>query len=326
MSRKIDLLTPLNSESEETPPPNPERTGTGAVRLFGRSLDSLAREVANADELRAQLAGGTQVVELETAIIERAPVVDRLTQTEDDAFIALVKSIEAHGQQVPILVRPHPENPERYQVAYGHRRLAAAHSLGRKVRAVIRPLSDIELVIAQGKENTERRDLSYIERALFALNLEDAGYDRPTIIAALSVDKTEVARLLGVARSIPKDLIHAIGPAPKAGRPRWMELTELLKGKGAIVKRVLAEPGFLQADTDARFSKLFAALSSPNSKSNAATWLDPQGRPVVKIERGTTKTQLTVDEKLAPNFGSYLEERLGELYAGFSSRHDEQTG
>ncbi|HXM29954.1 MAG TPA: plasmid partitioning protein RepB [Chthoniobacterales bacterium] len=324
MSRKIDLLTPLNSESEETP--NPERTGTGAVRLFGRSLDKLAREVADADELRSQLAGGTQVIELETAIIERAPVADRLTQTEDDAFRALVKSMQDHGQQVPILVRPHPKNPERYQVAYGHRRLAAATELGRKVRAVIRTMTDTELVIAQGKENTERRDLSFIERALFARNLEDAGFDRGTIIAALSVDKAEATRLLGVARSIPGELIHAIGPAPKAGRPRWMELSELLKGRGAIVKRVLAEPGFLQADTDARFSKLFAALSSPNTKGKVSAWLDPQGRPVVMIERGTTKTQLTVDEKLAPQFGAYLEDNLNELYSAFSRRQNEERG
>src|SRR5258707_5818271 len=111
MSRKIDLLTPLNSESEETP--NPERTGTGAVRLFGRSLDKLAREVADADELRSQLAGGTQVIQLETAIIERAPVADRLTQTEDHAFRALVKSIPGHGQQVPVPVLPHPNDTER---------------------------------------------------------------------------------------------------------------------------------------------------------------------------------------------------------------------
>jgi ParB family chromosome partitioning protein len=67
-------------------------------------------------------------------------------------------------------------------------------------------------------------------------------------------------------------------------------------------------------------------LSSPNTKGKVSAWLDPQGRPVVKIERGATKTQLTVDEKLAPQFGSYLEEKLGELYAGFCSRHDEQTG
>jgi ParB family chromosome partitioning protein len=194
--------------------------------------------------------------------------------------------------------------------------LAVARLLERKVRAVIRELTDTELVIAQGKENTERRDLSFIEKSLFALNLEEAGHDRATIIAALSVDKAEVARYLGVA----------IGPAPKAGRPRWMELSERLKGKGSTVKRILVDPSFVNADTDVRFSKLFSALSSRDPKGNTSTWSDPQGRPVVKIERTATKTQFTVDEKLAPNFGSYLEEKLGEIYSGFSSRRDDLSG
>ena len=48
------------------------------------------------------------------------------------------------------------------------------------VRAVVRTLSDAELVIAQGKENNERRDLSFIERALFAAHLEHRKFERPT--------------------------------------------------------------------------------------------------------------------------------------------------
>jgi ParB family transcriptional regulator, chromosome partitioning protein len=105
-----------------------------------------------------------------------------------------------------------------------------------------------------------------------------------------------------------------------------MELSERLKGKGATVKRVLADPSFVRADTDARFSKLFTALYLRDPKGNASTWSDPQGRPVVKIERTATKTHLTVDEKLAPNFGIYLEEKLDEIYAGFSSRRADQSG
>ena len=217
MSRKVELLTPVGAEQQEE---EPERKGVGSVKLLGRSLEGLSREVNTAAELRAQLAGGMQVVELEPEKIEHAPVSDRLWTTEDDAFRALVDSVRQHGQQVPILVRPHAKKAGYFEVAYGHRRLAAATQLGLKVKAVVREMSDQELVIAQGKENTERRDLSFIERALFGSNLEKAGFDRATIIAALSLDPGEVARLLAVARSIPEKIIRAIGPAPKAGRAR----------------------------------------------------------------------------------------------------------
>ncbi len=89
-----------------------------------------------------------------------------------EADVGLVEAIREQGQQVPILVRPHPDRPGRYQVAFGHRRLRAVAEIGIPVRAVVRDLTDEQLVVAQGQENNERRDLSYIEKARFAQKLQ----------------------------------------------------------------------------------------------------------------------------------------------------------
>ena len=117
----------------------------------------------------------------------------------------------------------------------------------------MRPLSDAELVVAQGKENNERRDLSFIERALFAAHLEERGFDRGTIQAALGVDKPEVSRLISVATTISSDLILAIGPAPKVGRPRWLTVADRLSDSIAAkkVKAVLSSDSFRASDSDA---------------------------------------------------------------------------
>jgi len=64
----------------------------------------------------------------------------------------------------------------------------------------VRSLDDHQLVVAQGVENSARRDLSFIERAMFAKALEDAGYERPVIMASLSTDKTELSKMISVAR------------------------------------------------------------------------------------------------------------------------------
>ena len=109
-------------------------------------------------------------------------------------------------------------------------------SLGIKVRAVVQSLSDRELVIAQGLENSERRDLSYIERSLYAARLEDRGFDRGDICDALATDKGELSKLISVARAIPQDIIDAIGPAPKAGRRRWLALADAIQ-EGKIQAR-----------------------------------------------------------------------------------------
>jgi ParB family transcriptional regulator, chromosome partitioning protein len=45
------------------------------------------------------------------------------------------------------------------------------------------PSSDLERVVAQGKENSERRDLSFIERAAFAIYFEQCGFEGSVILA-----------------------------------------------------------------------------------------------------------------------------------------------
>src|SRR3954470_17986990 len=104
---------------------------SGAVGAMGRSLGRIAHA---AEEARAMVAAGDRVVELDPALIDPSFVSDRLATLPED-HANLVALIRERGQQVPILVRPHPERPGRYQVAYGHRRLRAAADLGRPVRA-----------------------------------------------------------------------------------------------------------------------------------------------------------------------------------------------
>jgi ParB family chromosome partitioning protein len=170
--------------------------------------------------LKDQLTEGSRVLELEPRAIERSFITDRLSDSDDPDFHALIESVKTNGQLVPILVRPHPERDGHFQVAYGHRRLRAAELLQIKVKAVIRYLSDVEMVVAQGKENSERRDLSFIERTAFAIHLEERRFERNVIMAALSIDKAEAAKLLGVARAVPAEVILAIGPR-KLGTRVW---------------------------------------------------------------------------------------------------------
>ena len=128
-------------------------------------------------------------------------------------------------REFPIQVRANPEAPGRYQIVYGRRRLRATRELGLPVKAVVAELTDTELVIAQGIENSARQDLSWIERALFAFRMDQQGIAPRDIKAALSVDDAEMHRFRQVATTVPIDVIEAIGRAPKVGRPRWAALS-----------------------------------------------------------------------------------------------------
>jgi len=298
-------------------PPAANRVPSGAVRAMGLNLGQLREE---AQSLRAQIEAGAAVVELDPSLIESSFISDRISADNDAELRELVQSIAESGQQVPVLVRPHPEQAGHYQVAYGHRRLIAARRLGIPLKAVIRSLSDAELVVAQGKENIERRNLTFIERALFAAHLEAHGFDRPTLHAALAVQSAEMTRYLQVARAIPRPVILAIGAAPRTGRPRWLEMQRLFSQPGAAEKaeRAIAAPGFRALNSDARFLRVFEALRQGESGAAAEQyWRNPQGDPVIRIEANGQVTRLTIHDRLEPEFGRFVVARLDALYRAF---------
>jgi ParB family transcriptional regulator, chromosome partitioning protein len=304
------------------PPANGSRVPSGAVRAMGLSLGRIGEDAARAEALAQQLARGELLHELDPQVVEPSFVDDRIDRTADPEFRRLVDSINHSGQQVPILVRPHPQSPGRYQVAYGHRRLSACMELGRPVKALVRGLSDAELVVAQGKENAERRNLSFIERAMFAAHLDQQGFDRATIQAALAVHPAEMTRLLSVARGVPAEFVAAIGPAPRAGRPRWMELAALIAhpDSAALLRNLIAQPSFRRVGSDTRFDLVMDRLRAPQLQTASPIIIrDRKGRPIIKADHGTAGFRLLVDLKLAPGLDQFLLEKLPEILADFPS-------
>ncbi|RWO62353.1 MAG: plasmid partitioning protein RepB [Mesorhizobium sp.] len=325
MSRKdaIDTLflkKPVASEKAAAEKPA-ARVRSGAISAMGSSLQEMAEGAKTAARLQDQLASGEAVVSLDPSTVEGSTIADRLPTAIDPKFDQLMASIAENGQQVPILVRPHPEKAGRYQIAYGRRRLRAAVELGQEVSAIVRSLTDRELVVAQGRENLDRADLSFIEKALFALRLEGAGFDRATITAALSTDKSDISRYIAIARTIPEKLAAQIGPASKAGRSRWIALAGSIAKPRVMdtVEAVLETDRFKAADSDTRFALIFdLALKRPAKPSRKVkAWSTPKGKKAARIQQETGRTALVFDEKLVPSFGEYVATQLDRLYLQF---------
>jgi ParB family transcriptional regulator, chromosome partitioning protein len=309
----------------------PSRASSGAVKAMGLTLSSITREVEEARALRQALEEGERVVDLDTGKVDVSFVSDRLSDEErdDPDFLQLVESMRDSGQQVPILVRPLPdaggagEGGERYQVAYGHRRLKAARRLGRPVKAIVRALSDDELVLAQGKENAERRNLSFIERALFAHTLVARGFERKIVCDALAVQKSELSRLMQVAEGVPFRFVREIGPAPKAGRERWMALGALFQnGNGAEIEKANDEvysERFRTATSDERFQMLFDRLMrrAPKTASAAEELTRPDGAVFARVERKGRGVRIAFTPDADPAFVTRLTARMKEDYAAF---------
>jgi ParB family chromosome partitioning protein len=316
------MLTPISvSPSDDS---HPVRQGgvSGSLKAMGLSLKNLSDEADEARALKVQLATGARVVELDPNLVDPSFVRDRLAEPEAEAFELFKAGLAADGQQVPILVRPAPNDEGRYQAAYGHRRLAALRALGHPVKAIVRELTDEQLIVAQGKENSDRRDLSFIERALFAARLEDRGFSRAALTAALSLQKGNLSTMISLARSIPEPLIVAIGPAPKVGRPRWEQLATLIVNDARKWRLAIADPAYATADSDARFERILKALVQRSEVRAPNVVRDQDGTPLALVNHGKGRVRLTIESRHVPEFGDWLIVQLPEIYASFRRRAD----
>ena len=175
---------------------------------------------------------GHRVWELDPDVVIDDRVSDRL-DPEDVADLR--DAIEANGQTVPIMVRRHPIEADRYLLVYGRRRLEAIRSSHKvdKVRALVANLDDDAAVRAQISENMARRDLSYIEKALFSQELIEFGFGTQAQVAeVLTVTKSSISMALTIVEMVGADLIRAIGPAHGVGRPKWDALGRAIEASG----------------------------------------------------------------------------------------------
>ena len=298
------------------------RVGAGVIGATQRTLTDIREE---RDRLRALLdAGGG--LDLDPTLIEPSPFPDRLPDDNDLEFEALKKLISDEGQKVPIGVRRHPRDASRYQVVYGHRRWRAARELGVAVKAIVVSLDDRELVIAQGIENSVRQDLSWIEKALFAWRMDEAGIKARDIRAALAIDDPELARFRAVCRALTVETIALIGRAPKVGRPRWVELANSVSAEPSALDRVretLASAKVLSSDH--RFREALGAVKKPLATERGEIELrGPSGAVVGKATFAINDVKLTMEKSRAEAFAAFLKGEIPALMERFFAREGEE--
>ncbi|NTJ43667.1 plasmid partitioning protein RepB [Agrobacterium larrymoorei] len=290
------------------------------VGMIGQSLNEVSERSKRAEEIEKKLAEGLSIVSLDPSDIDPSFIPDRMPASKEDDT-GLVEAIREQGQQVPILVRPHPDYPGRYQVAFGHRRLRAVAEIGIPVRAVVRELTDEQLVVAQGQENNERRDLSYIEKARFAQKLQ-LRFSRDTIMAAMSLYKSDLSNMLSVVGRIPDDIVDMVGPAPGVGRRNWMDLAEQLSSSkvNEAARAYLADQSVVNLPSEERFKALLDFLKPKAQPKRTGVWSSPSGQKLAKIVESDRKVDISIDRKEAPEFAEFVLEHLQSLFEEHRSK------
>lgn len=325
MSRKnlFADIPATSSPSAAAPLARPlQGVSNGAMSAVKRSVNDLKERSRRADEIEKGLADGQIVIEIDPSLVDPSFVQDRMEGDID----GLRESIKEQGQQVPILVRLHPEKDGRYQVAFGHRRLRALKDLGLQAKAIVRELSDEQLVIAQGQENNEREDLSFIEKARFAARLKER-FSRDVIMSSMSVAKSDLSTMLTLVEALPAEIIDTIGPAPGVGRRSWQELSELLEKTGDPQEALRAARSMQNLPSPERFKAVISILKPRKPDKGAPGVLSTsEGERLALVKNSKSKVELTIDKKTSPDFAAFVLDKLPDLFREFRLNDQRKTG
>lgn len=262
----------LSGDIEEVPEApsatNRHTSGSPTVRRFRETYNDLMSQ---------------SIQEIDADRIGKSKYQDRFDVSLE--ISSLVESIRESGQQVPVLLRNAPEGADyEFEPVYGRRRIAACRELGIPVKAYVSDLDDDAMIVAQGLENAERLENSFIEKASFVIQLRESGIRGSLIEQALNIQRSEISRMNKVMTDVPVNLIDAIGPAHGVGRRQWQSLAKLTANADSRQIKNALETLPDEADSPGRFDHVLKKFSPGNLK------LKPVAKKTVAAEGRLTMT------------------------------------
>jgi len=223
----------------------PRRLGRGLGALLGetrREEPLVRREDAPAE---AAAPGTSPLRNLALATIKPLPGNPR-KHFDEAALSELAASIATRGVIQPVIVRPHP-NGEGYQLVAGERRWRAAQKARlHEIPALVRDLSDREVMALALIENLQREDLSPVEEARAYHRLsEEEGMIQVDIAKMVEKSRSHIANMMRLV-TLPDrvlDLIEAgkltMGHARALiGREDALHLAEIAVAEGLSVRDI----------------------------------------------------------------------------------------
>jgi ParB family chromosome partitioning protein len=200
----------------------------GKTRGLGRGLSALMSDLStppSAPDRRPDL-------HLPVESLRPNPAQPRRSFDETE-LSELTDSIRARGVIQPLIVRPDPASPGRYEIVAGERRWRAAQRARlHDVPVILRDYTDTEVLEVAIIENIQRADLNPIDEAAAYRQLMDRfGHSQDQLATALGKSRSHVAnqiRLLSLPEEIQRYLTEGRLTAGHAraliGHPRCLEL------------------------------------------------------------------------------------------------------
>ena len=301
---------PTQAPNSQSPHLKKVADGIRQMQERGEILDRLLKE-------------GDRIAEIDVEDIAQSAIQDRFEGAYDDSAMAeMLESIRQQGQIVPGLVRPTSDGIKPFQIVYGRRRLAAAKALGLKFRAIVKDLTDEQAIIYQGEENTNRDDLTFIEKCSFALAQQEAGFNRDVICASLSTGKSHISEMIRIATTVPGDILRLIGRSPDTGRRRWMEFVEHWHQADNADGQVRAALAYVEDGAD-RFALALNALKTQQVKQNTSSVheIEASGLIIGTLAHAKSGSKINFNKSVPTDFAEFIAEQLPLLHAQYLKKN-----
>ena len=203
----------------------------------------------------------------------------------DDELAELTSSIRENGLLQPLVVRPSPGSPDRFEIVVGERRFRAVSRLGwDDVPVIVREATDETLLVLALVENLQREALNPLEEAEGYMALSDR----------FELSHSEIAEAVGKDRSTVANMIRLLKLPPS-------------------LRRLLEEGGLTQGH-----SRALLSLDDPVKAGELGRRAAKEGwsvreleRRVGGVDRKARKPKARSDDPVMRALTQALEEHLG---------------
>lgn len=266
------------------------RLGRGLAALLGDQVNML--NPAPGLEPRKNMDGGSV---LPVDVLEPGPFQPR-QHMAPEALEELADSIRTRGILQPILVRPHPDRPNMFQIIAGERRWRAAQLASlHEVPVHIRALDDGDAMAAALVENLQRADLNAIEEAEGLQRLlDDYELTQDELASAIGKSRPHVANMVRLLQLPPpvRDAVRHRGLS--AGHARAL----LAHADPVAALKVVLGQGLNVRQTEALAKQHERKVAATREKAEKSA----RNPEITSLERELTarlgvKVQITFDGK-----------------------------
>lgn len=295
-------------------PRSAPRTGPGQMLQFRGQMLATENEIGRLKDQLKDYEGASATKKLDTVLISPSRWANRHPDSfSGAAFLRLKQDIEQAGGNVqPILVRPLPDQSDRYEIIFGHRRHRACSELGLPVLATIdtTSLTDLDVFSIMDRENRERADLSPYEQGTMYRRALDQGLyaSNRRLAEALGVSHTWVANVLLVADLPPAVLCCFSSPTVVNHRHAKALVAALEMDRKGVLRRaekLRQQPGTLAASAvvdaliggaDEDSKTLDRRLIKVDGRAVGRWNKDSAGRLNIQLDPGVVGDALTDDD------------------------------